>query len=185
MFFWCSTKWKLHEMYHAWRGALIRLFNVCYIVAEVLDRSLERRIVNVLFELYNSLFVHKINLGISNSRDGSKCLFNLGCAVHTAHAVDINFLCDFFFAVSATAHLIYHSCLRLSSTFFNFFVSFQEIISLFVKFLKLFLSCHCCVAVVRYNVEYSTTPFANCQPLFFLFFKILLVFFRQTIYNFP
>ena len=66
--------------------------------------------------------------------------------------------------------------------FFNFFVSFQEIISLFVKFLKLFLSCHCCVAVVRCNVEYNTTPFANCQPLFFI---ILLVFFRIQIYNFP
>ena len=76
----------------------------------------------------------------------------------------------FFFAISMTAHLIYHSCLRLSSTFFNFFVSFQEIISLFVKFLKLFLSCHCCVAVVCCNVEYNTTPFANCQPLFSTFF---------------
>ena len=30
----------------------------------------------------------------------------------------------FFFAISATAHLIYHSCLRLSSTFFNFFCFF-------------------------------------------------------------
>ena len=41
--------------------------------------------------------------------------------------------------------------------FFQLFVSFQEIISLFVKFLKLFLSCHCCVAVVCCNVEYNTT----------------------------
>ena len=63
--------------------------------------------------------------------------------------------------------------------FFNFFVSFQEIISIFVKFLKLFLSCHCCVAVVCCNVEYNTTPFANCQPLFFFFSKFFLFFFDK------
>ena len=70
--------------------------------------------------------------------------------------------------------------------FFNFFYfHFRKLFFLFEQFSKLFLSCHYCAVAVCCNVDYNTTPFANCQPLFSCFFKILLVFFRQTIYNFP
>ena len=77
----------------------------------------------------------------------------------------------FFFAVSATAHIIYHSCLRLSSTFSTFFIFILGSCFLFKQFSKLFLSCHYCAVIVCCNVEYNTTPFANCQPLFSCFFQ--------------
>ena len=67
----------------------------------------------------------------------------------------------FFFAVLLTAHLIYHSRLRLSSTFFNFFqfIVFNdfELFLLLLQFSLLFLNCFCCVCVVFGDVDYNTT----------------------------
>ena len=79
------------------------------------------------------------------------------------------FLCrliDSSYSISQSLAFVKH--------FFNFFVSFQEIISLFVKFLKLFLSCHCCVAVVCCNVKYHITFQETCQA-FFIFFNYFYV----------
>ena len=67
----------------------------------------------------------------------------------------------FFFAISATAHIIYHSRLRLSSTFFNFFqfIVFNdfELFLLLLQFSLLFLNCFCCVCLVFGDVDYNTT----------------------------
>ena len=66
-----------------------------------------------------------------------------------------------------------------------FYFHFRKLFFLFEQFSKLFLSCHYCAVAVCCNVDYNTTPFANFNHFFPVFFKILLVFFLQTIYNFP
>ncbi|MBS5028951.1 MAG: hypothetical protein KHZ67_11490, partial [Clostridiales bacterium] len=85
----------------------------------------------------------------------------------------IKVLCDFFFAVSATAHIIYHSRLRLSSTFSTFFqfIVFNnfELFLLLLQFSLLFLNCFCCVCVVFSDVDYNTTLQRVCQQVFSFF----------------
>ena len=80
--------------------------------------------------------------------------------------------CDLF-TVSATAHLIYHSRLRLSSTFSTFFqfIVFNnfELFLLLLQFSLLFLNCFCCVCVVFSDVDYNTTLQRVCQQVFSFF----------------
>ena len=79
----------------------------------------------------------------------------------------------FFFTVSTTAHIIYHSRLRLSSTFFNFFNS------LFLIILNCFCYCYnyhyCFWIVFVVSVLFSATltiipPFKEFVNKFFHFF---------------
>ena len=83
----------------------------------------------------------------------------------------------FFFAVSLTAHLIYHSCLHLSSTFSTFFNS------LFLMILNCFCYCYnshyCFWIVFVVSVLFSATltiipPFKGFVNYFFMFFCIFL-----------
>ena len=83
----------------------------------------------------------------------------------------------FFFAISVTAHLIYHSRLRLSSTFSTFFNS------LFLMFLNCFCYCYnshyCFWIVFVVSVLFSATltiipPFKGFVNYFFMFFCIFL-----------
>jgi len=83
----------------------------------------------------------------------------------------------FFFAVSATAHLIYHSRLRLSSTFFNFFNSLFLITS--NCFYYCYNSHYCFWIVFVVSVLFSATltiipPFKGFVNYFFMFFCIFL-----------
>ena len=82
-----------------------------------------------------------------------------------------------FFAVSATAHLIYHSRLRLSSTFFNFFNSLFLMIS--NCFYYCYNSHYCFWIVFVVSVLFSATltiipPFKGFVNYFFMFFCIFL-----------
>ena len=72
--------------------------------------------------------------------------------IFKVHAVD--------FSLSAATRLSYHSCLRLSTTFFNFFELFQEFVSRFYA-----------ATVIYYN-----SLFSACQALFWTFFKAQLLF---------
>ena len=75
-----------------------------------------------------------------------------------------------------TAHLIYHSRLRLSSTFSTFFNSLFLIILncflLLLQFSLLFLNCFCCVCVVFSDVDYNTTLQRVCQQVFSFFLQL-------------
>ena len=149
-------------------------------------KSLSRRLFKSISELwFSSLYFFRVNSFdysfLRNCRDSKGCLHPLSfrticcCSIFKDHTIMQSIMCCLCQCLTAlrssppllsTAYLLYHSFLRLSSVFSNFFKFFSIVWSFFerkVSFWRFWQPLNCWL-------YYYTTFFLFCQ----YFFQILL-----------